>query len=129
MSLLFFLKARSASLWAHIPFAFLGPLVQYPCKKKCRSMGEEPHNPHVNLREAKRTSRAPRSARSKAGGNPVWEGLASHPVSSLGTEAVTPGLSVGRKGSRPKAQAEDKEPRNHQWERSMHGTSRRQYCS
>lgn len=79
--------------------------------------------------EAKCPSRAPRSARSKAGGNPVWEGLANHPVSSLGTEAVTPGLSVGRKGSRPKAQAEDIEPRNHQWARSMHGTSRRQHCS
>ncbi len=58
------------------------------------------------------TSCAPRSARSKAGGNPAREGLASHSVSSLGTEAVTPGLSVGRKGSRPKAKAEDVESRN-----------------
>lgn len=57
-------------------------------------------------------SRAPRSVRSKAGGNPAREGLASHSVSSLGTEAVTPGLSVGRKGSRPKAKAEDVESRN-----------------
>ena len=51
----------------------------------------------------KGTSRVPRSARSIASGTLAWEGLASHPVSSLGTEAVTPGLSVGRKGSRPKA--------------------------
>ena len=57
---------------------------------------------------------APRSAQSIAGGNPAWEGLASHSVSSLGTEAVTPGLSVGKKGSRPKAKAEDVEPRNPQ---------------
>jgi len=59
-----------------------------------------------------KTTRAPRSARSIAGGNPAWEGLASHSVSSLGTEAVTPGLSVGKKGSRRKAKVEDVESRN-----------------
>ena len=57
----------------------------------------------MRITDPKGTSRAPRSARSIAGGTPAREGLASHPVSSLGTEAVTPGLSVGRKGSRPKA--------------------------
>jgi hypothetical protein len=41
------------------------------------------------------------------------------PVSSLGSEAVTLRLSVGRRGSRPKAKAEDVEPRNPQWEWSM----------
>ena len=62
---------------------------------------------------------APRSAQSIAGGNPAWEGLASHPVFSLGTKAVTPGLSVGKKGSRPKAKVEDVEPRNPPMGRSM----------
>jgi len=74
-----------------------------------------------------KTTRAPRSAWSIAGGNPAWEGLASHPVSSLGTEVVTPGLSVGKKGSRPKAKVEDVESRNFSWEWSMHGSSRRQH--
>jgi hypothetical protein len=41
------------------------------------------------------------------------------PLSSLGAEKVTLCLSVGRRGSRPKAKAEDVEPRNSQWERSM----------
>jgi len=42
----------------------------------------------------------------------TWKGLASHPVSSIGTEAVMPGLSVGRKGRWSKA--EDVELRNSQ---------------
>ncbi|WP_144034146.1 hypothetical protein [Sporomusa silvacetica] len=42
------------------------------------------------------------------------ERLSQSPVSSLGSEAVTLRLSVGRRGSRPKAKVEDVEPRNPQ---------------
>jgi len=50
------------------------------------------------------------------------------PLSSLGADQVTVSLSVGRRGSRPKAKVEDVEPRNYQKEKGRClRVSRRQY--
>ena len=54
----------------------------------------------------------PRSTFLYNGWDSGMERLSQPPLSSLGTKRVTVSLSVGRRGSRPKAKAEDVEPRN-----------------